>query len=416
MKSEKTKTYVFLILLTLIVRIAVRCLFFSDKALETFEYETIALNLFNGKGYIYNHFTGITYALIAPLYTYLTYSVYCVFGYHPHILIFLQCIFSSILAILVYQFSFILYQNKQTSLIASFLVIFHPGLLYYDIIKLHPQSLGTLLIFSLGITFIYFYKKRTALWALFFGICAGLNILERSITMPFILLSLPFLLITVQPYHKKCLVLLSLLICGLIISPWIIRNYRIFNTLVITTNTGEVFWRSNNPQANGTSYSDQSTVLSPNFYAQHVSELKGKDELYISKFYLTHGLHWIQKNPAHFVKLYLKKVFSFLFVPLIKFYGNYTQTLKKALLFYYYIISAFLIFTFCLTLAKKNLLPPIFYPMLILYVSILCTQSFFYLEGRHRMLADPILFVYISGGIHFLFQKIKLLIFNGLFR
>src|SRR3989344_5654341 len=242
--------YLVLFSLGLLVRYFSKVLFFSNVPVKFFEYEVIALNLINGKGYVYPHFFGETYALISPLFTYICFLIYKIFGHQPLYVLIFQSLCSSLLGVLLYRYIFILTDEIIASFVGGILIIFHPALIYYDINNLHYLSFATLLIFCLGGAFVYFYQKPSFIGSIYFGLMGGVNALERSITIPF------FILVSGGLFFKKkyrLFSLVSVVIFFICTSPWIIRNYAKFNRLVLTTNAGEVFWRSNNYQATGTS-------------------------------------------------------------------------------------------------------------------------------------------------------------------
>jgi 4-amino-4-deoxy-L-arabinose transferase-like glycosyltransferase len=96
---------------------------------------------------------------------------------------------------------------------------------------------------------------------------------------------------------------LALLLLGMaaVISPWSLRNYRIFGEVVpVSTNGGSVFYRANNPLASG------------GWIEHGERRLDGYDELTGSKLGFAWGKEWIRENPEDFLRLALTKQVLFL--------------------------------------------------------------------------------------------------------
>ncbi len=102
----------------------------------------------------------------------------------------------------------------------------------------------------------------------------------------------------------------------LVILPWTWRNYRVLHTPVLVTSCGgDVFYRANNPLANG------------GWIANGEHPLKQYDELTRSRLGYQWAKEWIRANPDKFLLLSLKKQVFFLGDDAVGFY----ETLKRGL-------------------------------------------------------------------------------------
>jgi 4-amino-4-deoxy-L-arabinose transferase-like glycosyltransferase len=96
---------------------------------------------------------------------------------------------------------------------------------------------------------------------------------------------------------------LALLAAGmlLVILPWTFRNYRVLHApVLVSTNGGDVFYRANNPRANG------------GWIPDGERSLRGYDELTKSRLGYQWGKEWIRENPGDFLRLALRKQVLFL--------------------------------------------------------------------------------------------------------
>ncbi|MBK8750303.1 MAG: glycosyltransferase family 39 protein [Candidatus Competibacteraceae bacterium] len=101
----------------------------------------------------------------------------------------------------------------------------------------------------------------------------------------------------------KATVRVALLMVGMIIvvSPWTMRNIQVLGQVIpVSTNGGDVFYRSNNPLANGGYLAKGSVDLS------HLPELEQNHAGYRL------GLAWIRENPLDFALLGIRKQVLFL--------------------------------------------------------------------------------------------------------
>lgn len=94
---------------------------------------------------------------------------------------------------------------------------------------------------------------------------------------------------------------LVLLGMAVIVLPWSFRNQRVLGQFVlVSTNGGSVFYRANNPLANG------------GWIAQGERSLLGYDELTQDRLGYQWGKEWILENPGPFLKLAVRKQLLFL--------------------------------------------------------------------------------------------------------
>ncbi len=159
-----------------------------------------------------------------------------------------------------------------------------------------------ILIVTSVILLLYRRPKIPHWWALPAGMILGFG----ALIQPSLLL-LPLAVILADLLQGRRFVTMTarvlMLILGMavVVSPWTIRNYHVFDEFVlISTNGGSVLYRANNPLATGGDTKAGEIDLSP--YSELEANALGAD---LAKV-------WIRENPLPFLRLALEKQILFL--------------------------------------------------------------------------------------------------------
>ena len=189
------------------------------------------------------------------------------------------------------------YINKHAALLAITLLAFWPSQIAFTGLALtEPLSMG------LYVASVWALLKATEngwRYAVLTGLLTGIGILVR----PSLLLVPCLWALYAIASPTKCKLILwnsivSLFVVGLVIVPWSVRNYVVLGEVVpVSTNGGDVFYRSNNPLASG-GYTENGE--------RDLSALIGNEILWEKTGY-TWGKEWIKENPLAFLKLAIKK-------------------------------------------------------------------------------------------------------------
>jgi hypothetical protein len=128
-------------------------------------------------------------------------------------------------------------------------------------------------------------------------------------------------------FKKKInLIISSLVITILLISPYIVRNYYIFEVITITKSGGFNLFKGNNPlsKVEGIPMLDDVEKISKDTY-EKIKKIKPqpKYDLIIDNLYKKEAIKFIIDNPFRYFKLFIAKIFSFLFIDLNSSYPNY---------------------------------------------------------------------------------------------
>ena len=110
-------------------------------------------------------------------------------------------------------------------------------------------------------------------------------------------------------------------VCGAVVAPWTLRNYRIFGAIVpIRSNFGLELWIGNNPSANGKTFSSawddpKAPMSQPHPYTspEEAERLTQAGEVQYMRDKLELASAWISRHPDRFINLTLHRIRLFWF-------------------------------------------------------------------------------------------------------
>jgi 4-amino-4-deoxy-L-arabinose transferase-like glycosyltransferase len=370
-----------LFFLALFIRIAfvmkLKNQFYFD---DEYEYFKMVQNFLFGKGLIVSENLK---AFRPPLYPLILSFLYFLKFNLLGIRIF-QAIISSLTVIFIYLLGKEVFDEK-TGFFSSLISTFYPFFIFYTGFLLTE----TLFVFLIVLTFFYLVKiiEKNGNLSLKAGILLGL----AGLTRPNIQLFFPVLTIHIlflQNKWKKIL-LLSIGFC-LILLPWVIRNYKIFNKFIPgTTMGGWVFWEGNNPHSFGGPCS---------YFPEEIFEI---EESQRDKILYKMTFKVIKENPKRFLFLIKNKFKRFWnIVP------NAPEFEKKILyrtisVFSFGIMIPFFIIGFFISFKNKKAQ---FFHSLIILLTIF--HMIFLASIRYRLPIEPF---YLILSVHGFCKFIKLM-------
>lgn len=134
-------------------------------------------------------------------------------------------------------------QSLPAASITAIILSIHTGLMAYAN-TFSTEPISTLLVLLTSICFyMFFHKRNYLLWGILGGIALGLLALAKAIffyvIIVFIVLSIPVLILyfifKTQIWKKSLYLIISTaFIAGIIISPWLLRNYGLTDKLCIS--------------------------------------------------------------------------------------------------------------------------------------------------------------------------------------
>jgi 4-amino-4-deoxy-L-arabinose transferase-like glycosyltransferase len=191
-----------------------------------------------------------------------------------------------------------IYPSKISLWIAGALAAIYPFFIYYSSLILSET-------FFLFFTCLFFRNllEESTRKTILSGTAAGL----AHLTRPTLLYFLPMVLIWKYFFMKYPLkrILLFLVIFCVLISPWVIRNYFIFDEILISSTTaGHVLWEGNNPwnKTGGVAEAQWGYLKDMPASLTEIQQDKWKKEQAVS---------YIRSHPKHFFELSVKRFFRF---------------------------------------------------------------------------------------------------------
>jgi 4-amino-4-deoxy-L-arabinose transferase-like glycosyltransferase len=411
-----TRTLLFLILLSsFAVRIALILWFKTYASPVPWEYETIADNLLAGRGYSFEYHMTTYWSFNTPLFGLLSAAVYY-FTNHSFVpILLIQSFFSMCLARVIFAIGRNVFDEK-VGLLAAAATAFHPGFVYYDVINLLPLSIDSFLIALATFFWLKFRSYATLRQVSLIGVVIGIALLSRGITGMLLPLVADYYLLLAKPArlslrlrNAACL----FAACFIVLSPWLIRNYRVQGQFVfIASSSAENLWRGNNPYATGTSTDEHAVPIFRLMPSEFQQQVYSRNELQQQEFFQKEALSFIRERPLDAAILYASKVYYFWW-----FSPQSGLTYKqKHMTVYKFGYSTMLVFAAAgFVLAIRSPKPgrrESCLMMLSVAVVICLGQSVFYVEGRHRWLIEPLLLIFFSFGVFETWEFLKSRLMN----
>jgi len=400
LKGWVNKKILVVMLLALVIRVIFSICYLPGHGIELYEYDDIAKNLVGGQGFRMQHLSATYFACTPPLYPFLCALFYKIFGINPVMIVCLQIAISIFACFAIYLVGRSV-AGEAVGLISALLYAVHPGFILYTTTKLHSLVLDSLLFTLTLLMFMRLRSSGTVKQSVLTGVTAGMAALTRSTIVSFLPFSFLWLMFCFRKNIKRFFVLACFIVIGfaVVVSPWVARNYLVMKDIVfITSADAEVFWRGNNANATGSSYTNSGEVvlmLDKELYKK-VNTLTENEQ---RRLFREKAMDFIKKDPKGFAMLFAKKLYYFWwFSPSAGIL--YPSVYMKV---YKYIYGAFLALAtlgFFTGLRKKVRVDGANLAILIIFlVSISVFQSLFYVEGRHRWGIEPVLFVLTALGM-----------------
>ena len=391
LKNKETYLLFFLFLFSFLIRIPV-IFIFGDTRLDN-EWGIIVNNLTDyGKFSLVNFGDFFVPSLfMPPLYAFYLYF-FKIFHFNDEIYIqvvlFSQIILSSFSVVIFYNINKLFFSNK--------ICIF--GTLIFSLFPLHiyacAQISSIILQSFLMITFFYFFlktmKKNNFYNICFLSLTSGLLILLRGEFIALFLLSILYLALFIKINLKSILIII--LLTFVVISPYLMRNIIVLDTITITKSIGFNLWKGNNPQTDveGKNYIYDSIFDQGDLDLREQINKVPEDKYYeinLDKVFLSEGIKNINNDPIKYFGLYLKKILSFLFIDLNSSNPYYYHPLHYLPVLFISITSIIGII-----LSKKNSYQINF--LILFFIVNIAIVSVFFILPRYKLAIIPLQIIF----------------------
>ena len=374
------------------------------------EYEVLTQNMLERGEYVFDYREYGEYkAILAPGFSVLTYCIYSLFGTSHVIMLFIQYMLMFAAVVAVYKITVELLENENYALCAGLMVALHPGYIHYSSNMLHQLTLYLPLFYWTIFFLIRAFKTNSSKYFMLAGLAGGGAMLTRATIMPVIVLSLIIILILKRNELKVTLknVALGGTLLAIVYSPWVIRNYIVFDKFVFAqTNKWESFWVGNNPNSTGGHYRvDGVAILNtkPSEMQKEIDE--SGSELLDNEIFKKYAMDFVENNPGEFVKGLFKKAFYF------SWFGPHTgiKYPSKLVIFAKILYAVFLLMTLCgvYYCYKNKLVNKAFIFPILLLLGVSSVHILYFFEMRHRWTVEPVMMIFASIIPVLFFEKMK---------
>ena len=306
------------------------------------------------------------------------------------LILFSQAILSSISVIIFYKINKIFFSEK-ISMIGSIIFAFFPLHIYAC-----GQISSVILQSFFLITFFHFFFK-IAKTGRMFDICylaliSGLLILLRGEFIALFIFSILYLLILKVKIKNIFIILFFTFI---VISPYVARNVILLDKVTITKSVGYNLWKGNN---------SLSTVEGNSYFDTNLGKKISKvpiDKYYdinVDKVFQNEAIKNIKNNPIHYLKLYIKKTLSFIFIDINSKYPNYYNPT-------HYLPILFIGVTSVIGIILSNKKSFLMNFLILFFLANIALVSFFFILPRYSLAILPLQVMF--SNIFFTFIKNK---------
>ncbi len=358
-------------------------MYFGDDLIDM-EWQIINQNLIDHGEFSFHEINGsrVPTIYMPPLYPYFLYS-FSFLGFDQFIstkiILLVQCVLSSI-SIFIFCKLLRNFFDIQKSYIISLIYFVFP-INFYAASQISSVSIQVFCF----ICFIYFLLNLKSLKDyILLGFFSALLILVRGEFWLLFLLVITFKILTNIKLFNNFL--LTFIVTLLIISPVLIKNYKVFDQIVITKSFGYNLWRGNSEDLN----------VNGNFYdMEEFKDLFAKSgkninkfDLYVDNYFLNKAKENITEDPYKYAIHYLKKFFAFSIFNYDSNYPNYFNP--------FVFIPEIIISFFAILGILKNIFKNRDYEILILILYYLALIPVFFVLPRYKLFILPLYFIFAS--------------------
>ena len=317
--ENKVKFFLTIFLLSLLSR-SIIAYYYGDRTLEN-EWSILVNNLYNFGVFSLLRFGDlfVPNLWMPPIYGYFIYLHTIFFGIGQSLVISViisQIIISSFTPIIFYKITSTFF-NKNLSLIGTLIFSLFP-IIVFSASQISSVTIYLFLLLIFFYFFLEFCSSQAYRLAVLIAAISGILILTRRDFVLIYFFSIFFSYFFFKVNLKKILFIIMITI--ITISPYLIKNYLVFDKIIIHSGFGYNVWKAYNPNAKAEGYYIQSDDLKIKLDKIEKNVFYRINE---DKVYLTKAKHYIKDEPSKYFKLFLNRIFSYYFIDLNSSQTNY---------------------------------------------------------------------------------------------
>lgn len=370
------------------------------------EFSTIAHNIVSGEGFALYTIKGqlIPSAFMPPGYVYFLALMFFLFGESLFTFILVQCIHAllgALSCVILYKLANTVF-SETVGIISGFLMAVYPPLIY-SVAEIHSISIYILLNILLVWILLGISDTSHIKTIVLSGLAVGFLALFRAEMVLVIPLLTLWLLVHTFRRRKRWRAALFFTAAVLVIAPWTIRNYLVFDRfLPIQSCSGYDFSRGHNPLATGTGITFSGEMIEGAAGIPGVLEeiealpLTGDWEVQKDAVYKRAAIKYVQSHPWRTVKV--------TFMKFVYFWGiDVTYPLARHPLYWmpWTVVLALFIVGLLRTI-KRKIEASLLYLYLLFYTAL---EMMFFVLPRHRLFIEPLVLVFTSYGLYSIFKR-----------
>jgi 4-amino-4-deoxy-L-arabinose transferase-like glycosyltransferase len=387
---------------------------------ERFEYDAIAESIHAGFGHNYQRGMYHYAAYAPPVWSYVLAFLLWITPKNGAAIQILQAMLCVGAAFTCAALTSRLVDHPRAPFYCGLLVALQPSLLYYSVAKSDPLPLNAFLLTVICLGGAILVERPDGVRSALLGLLVALATLSRgtpAIALPIVAIAL------VVVWRRLALLPVLAMTAGMALGlfPWLARNAVFVGEPLITSTTGENFWRGNNPLATGgvsdktgrtlTSLSPDDETYSP-FSPAIRAALAFGDERERHHVFMAEAWRFIHAEPAHAFFLFTEKLETFWW-RIESRPEDYSPT-KTFLYASIYRSELFLAAIGALILGGRWSKAPgrgahaTVFIVVSMMLGLSLVQSAFYVQGRHRFLIEPLLLVFTAIGLAAIVDRVRL--------
>jgi 4-amino-4-deoxy-L-arabinose transferase-like glycosyltransferase len=309
------RIYLLIFTLTIFIQIIFALIFPRPLfILDAEEYHIYATNILEGRRLEVFPDGRPLHPLRPPLYSVFITLVYFIFGQHRIAVYGVQIFLTGLTSIIIYKISLQIFNDTKSAQFASILYAFHLPTLINTAIY-YPEILFTFTLILFVYTINRAFKKPTIWIFILTGFLIGLTTLVKPVVQFLPILILPGLYFYLKEKRWKAFYYVAILIAAYLItmSPWIIRNYKVYNTFVFCDTTGGInLYTSNFSLELPPEFTENSGPIPP--MTEEIKKMAMDESIswpQKDKIYYKEAFKMIARHPFKMVRHSLMRIFNF---------------------------------------------------------------------------------------------------------